>query len=223
MERINCAICEMEIDDDYGFVGDPGTYYEGKTLCERCYYDYEADASIVYGDEEYPRIISSTINETEGDFRVRWHSTDAWRGYYLVESERYVLANTSELLWGHHSEEMLKQFDKRIRELFDEHDIDYARAFARSSNVFFNNYDIFVKREQRLLADLLIAKAKLEVDYANPKWYTGIIFDEKSLEKLIELFPERKIQTDDDAAKLIKHLGNNCIEEIQKRIAAEVA
>jgi hypothetical protein len=61
---------------------------------------------------------------------------------------------------------MLKNFDDRIRELFDEHDIHYARAFARSSNVFYNNYDLYVKKEQEFLGRLLVAKAKAEVDRA---------------------------------------------------------
>lgn len=55
--------------------------------------------------------------------------------------------NTAELLAWHESEKMLKDFDERIRELFDEHDIDYARVFARSSNVFYSNYDLYVKKK----------------------------------------------------------------------------
>lgn len=89
--------------------------------------------------------------------------------------------NTAELLSYHESEEMLKSFDERIRELFDEHGIDYARVFARSSNVFYNNYDLFVKREQEFLGKLLVAKAKAEVDYHNPKWYRNIVFDKDTL------------------------------------------
>jgi len=54
-------------------------------------------------------------------------------------------------------EDMLKNFDERIRELFDEHDIDYARVFARSSNVFYNNYDLYVKKDQELLGSLLVS------------------------------------------------------------------
>jgi len=58
------------------------------------------------------------------------------------------------------SEKMLKNFDERIRELFDEHDIDYARVFARSSNVFYQNYDLYVKKGQEFIGRLLVAKAK---------------------------------------------------------------
>jgi len=118
---------------------------------------------------------------------------------------------------------MVKEFDERIRELFDEHDIEYARVFARSSNVFFQNYDLYVKRDQALLAGLLTAKVKQEVDYDNPKWYRNIVFDETSLKKLNELFPEREIKTDHDAVKLVEELGDNALNELQKRMKEKEA
>jgi len=64
---------------------------------------------------------------------------------------------------------MLKEFDERIRELFDNAGIECARVFARSSNVFYQNYDLYVKKDQELVGRLLVAKAKAEVDYNNPK------------------------------------------------------
>lgn len=105
----------------------------------------------------------------------------------------------------------------RVREVFDEHEIQYARVFARSSNVFYQNYDLYVKRDQALLAGLLVAKAKQEVDYNNPKWYRNIVFDESSLKRLTELFPEREIKTDYDAVKLLEELGDDALTELQKR------
>jgi hypothetical protein len=73
-----------------------------------------------------------------------------------------------------------------------------------------------VKKEQALIASLLVEKAKTEVDYDNPKWYKNIIFDEEALNKLAELFPERQIKTDYDAARLIEELGDDAINELQK-------
>lgn len=116
---------------------------------------------------------------------------------------------------------MLKDFDEMIRELFDEHDIDYARVFARSSNVFYQNYDLYVKKEQALLGNLLVAKAKAEVDYNNPKWYRNIVFDADALNKLAELFPERRIRTDYDAVKLIKELGESALVDLQARLKSK--
>jgi hypothetical protein len=113
---------------------------------------------------------------------------------------------------------MLKEFDERIRELFDEHKIDYARVFARSSNIFYQNYDLYVKKDQALIIHLLVPKAKQEVDYENPKWYRNIVFDETALKTLAELFPERKIKTEYDAVKLVEELEDNALNELQKRM-----
>lgn len=200
------------------YFGDKGTFYENKTLCETCYYEDEPAATVFFRRDEQPYVISGTRNETEGDFSVQWRSTDPWRGYYETKSEKYSMVNTAELLAWHESEKMLKDFDDRIRELFDKHEIDYARVFARSSNVFYQNYDLYVKREQEFLGRLLAARAKGEVDFNNPKWYRNIVFDEEALKKLTELFPERQIRTDYDATKLIKELGENALTELQIRL-----
>jgi hypothetical protein len=184
---VKCSICNTKVKDSY--VGDIGTLYEGKPLCETCYYEDEPAATVFYSRDRQPYVISCTRNETDGDFKVQWHSTDPWRGYYEVKSEKYALVNSAELLAWHQSERMLKKFDDRIKELFDEQGIEYVRVFARTSNVFYSNYKLFVDKSQEFLARILVAKAKLEVDYQNPKWYRNIVFDELTLNKLAELFP----------------------------------
>jgi len=216
-------MCNERIKRSETYFGDEGTFYEGKPLCESCYYEDEPCATVVYGNDEQPYIISETRNETEGDFKVRWHSTDPWRGYYETESDEYALVNTAELLAWHESENMLKEFDEHIRELFEGHRIDYARVFARSSNVFYQNYGLFVKKDHTFLARLLVAKAKSEVDYDNPKWYKNIVFDEAALNKLAELFPERHIKTDCNAVKLLDDLGDNALRELEERMKKKEA
>jgi hypothetical protein len=215
---MKCTCCGQRIKKNDAYIGDKGTYYEGKPLCEICYLEDEPCAIVYYKNDDQPYVISHTRNETEGDFTVEWRSIDPWRGYYETKSEKYALVNTAELLAYHESERMLREFDKKVRELFDKHNIDYARVFARSSNIFCQNYDLYVKKEQALIASLLVEKAKVEVDYNNPKWYKNIIFDEEALNKLAELFPERQIKTDYDAAKLIEELGDDAINELQKRL-----
>jgi hypothetical protein len=215
---VKCSACEERIRKTEAYLGDKGTFYEGKPLCESCYYEDAPCATVLYKNDDQPYVISHTRDETEGDFSVSWRSTDPWRGYYETKSEKYSLVNTAELLAYHESEEMLKNFDDGIRELFDEHSIDYARVFARSSNVFYNSYDLYVKKEQELAGRLLVAKAKAEVDYDNPKWYRNIVFDEDSLSKLSQLFPERQIKTDYDATRLIEELGDNALKVLQNRL-----
>jgi hypothetical protein len=219
---MRCSSCGRRIGKSEAYVGDEETFYEGKPLCETCYFEDEPCATVFYSKDKTPYIISETRNETEGDFKVKWVSTDPWRGYYETKSENYSLVNTAELLAYHESEKMLKQFDERIRELFDEHDIDYARVFARSSNVFYQNYDLYVKKEQEFLGRLLVEKTKAEVDYSNPKWYRDIVFDEEALNKLAELFPERQIKTDYDATELLEELGDEALTELQSRLKKEV-
>jgi len=218
---MKCSSCEEKIKKAEAYYGDRGTFYENKPLCDSCYYEDEPCATVFYKRDDQPYVISHTKDETEGDFSVGWHSTDPWRGYYETKSDKYALVNTAELLSYHESEEMLKNFDERIRELFDEHDIDYARVFARSSNVFYNNYDLYVKKEQEFLGRLLVAKAKGEVDYNNPKWYRNIVFDEDALDKLSQLFPERQIKTDYDATRLLEELGSNALTELVDRMKYE--
>jgi hypothetical protein len=200
------------------YFGDKGTFYENKPLCETCYYEDEPCATVFYGKDDQPYFISRTRNETDDDFRVGWRSTDAWRGYYKTESDKYSPVNTAEVLAYHESEKMLKSFHERVKELFDEHNIDYASIFSRSSNVFCQNYDLYVKKGQEVFACLLIADAKAEVDYNNQKWQRNIVFDEDALNKLAELFPEREIKTDYDAMRLIEELGDNALAVLQTRL-----
>ena len=215
---MKCFICGKKLNREEVYYGDVGTYYEGKPLCELCYFEDEPIAVVYYGKEEKPYIISETRNETNGDFSVSWRQIDPWRGYYETKSAKYALVNTAELLAYHQSEEMLKKFDEKIRKLFDECGIDYARVFARSSNVFYQNYDLYVKKDQELLARILVQRVKQEVDYDNPKWYRNIVFDERALKLLAELFPKRNIKTDYDALELIEQFKDEFTQEIQKRI-----
>ena len=68
---------------------------------------------------------------------------------------------------------------------------------------------------------MLIAKVKNEVDYDNPKWYRNVIFDDKVLKMLFELFPEREIKTDYDAFKLVNEFDENFLAELHNRMKGE--
>jgi len=90
------------------------------------------------------------------------------------------------------------------------------QGFSQEAQTFFcQNYDLYVRKDQELLGKLLIAKAKGEVDYNNPKWYRNVVFDDSSLKRLADLFPERKIETDYGAVKLIEELGDKPLTELQ--------
>src|SRR4030042_625342 len=98
-----CACCGEVIMCEAGecpYCGDEGTIYEGKPVCDICYDDDEPDATIYFGDSDEPQIIGSCRNETEGQFRGKWHSTDPWRGYFVLESEDYVQIFDDAILSG---------------------------------------------------------------------------------------------------------------------------
>jgi hypothetical protein len=218
---VKCESCGSRVRRSEAYHGDAGTLYEDKALCETCYSEDEPCATVLYRNGETPCAISGTRNETVGDFGVSWHSTDPWRGYYQTKSDKYALVNTAELLAYHESEAMLADFDSRIRRKFDEHDIDYARVFARSSNVFCQNYDLYVRKESYLPALLLVQQAKRECGYDNPKHYQNIVFDDEALGTLDKLFPEEGIRTDYDAMKVVEKYGDEMVSELKKRLNKE--
>lgn len=74
---MECEICDGEIQEENACLGEPGTMYEGKPVCETCYDEDERCAVVYYGADDSPHGISGTRNETDGDFRVGWHSIDA--------------------------------------------------------------------------------------------------------------------------------------------------
>jgi len=167
---VKCACCEEEVEGEV-YLGDEGTYYEGKPLCEVCYYEDEPCATVIYGDDEYPHVISYTRNETDGDFRVRWVSTDPWRGYYEAESDVYERLHDDCILAYSRDAEELKNFDEKIRELLDKLGIRYARVFTRSSNIFSTGYDLYVHREDLKGENgvlLAVALNILKIRYRDP-------------------------------------------------------
>jgi len=214
---MKCYNCENKIEGDV-YTGDIGTPLEGRSLCEECYENGDPCAVVFYNQDDAPHRISTSMNETDGEFRVKWRSTDPWRGFYKAYSDNYTPLNSAQILNGHPSQEMLAEFDERTKELFDENGIDNARAFSRSSNPNVHHFDIYARNDQVPIAEQLVNEAKKDVDYDNPKWYRNILFDESTLNILSRLFPERKIQTDFDAASLVDEYGPEIMDEVRKRV-----
>ncbi len=224
-EDLLCAVCGQAIlldSVDRPYHGDPGTSYEGQPVCETCYDEdlCEPSATIYYGvDSDEPCLIGACRNETEGNFKVRWHRTDAWRGYYELESEVYTQVFTDAILSGHESEQMLKKLYDIVLERFDEEGIDFARAFTRSSNVFMTCLEIWVRKDlvQLMRAHLILAQAMKEVDYDNDLYKTGILFPRESLEQLKRLLGDRyQVNTDSDIADLVNSKFEDLIREIMQ-------
>lgn len=125
----------------------------------------EAEATVFYsnggenGDPEYPCEISRYKDDSNGDFTVTWHSTDAWRGYYEVKAAKdsnWVLVHDDVILSMSEDEADLKRFDDFLRAFMDGTGVEYVRVFTRSSNVFSNGYDLFVEKKSSEAIERLI-------------------------------------------------------------------
>lgn len=167
-QKQKCVNCEEEKNAEEMTIGGKGTEYAGKPVCDSCFYDAEAEpeAQVFYGTSKEPNYITPFENQTDGDFKVRWHPTDAWRGYYDVSSSKYTNLNSDAILSYDESEVKLNKFDDKVQELFKKNKIDYARVFTRTSNLFSTGYDLYVKKGQVDKAKKLVDKAKGEVGYS---------------------------------------------------------
>lgn len=124
----------------------------------------EPCATVIYGDDETDvRTIGNYHDDTEGDFTVKWVSTDAWRGYFEVESTEFARVHTDCILSHSADAVELKFFDDAVRRFCDERNIDYARVFTRTSNVFSGGYDFFVRKKHlRNIEELMPLVAELQ-------------------------------------------------------------
>ena len=214
-----CSLCGKHIEDDVVY-GDSFTFYEGKPLCSKCYYEDEPAATIYYGRSEEPCRISQTRNETDGEFWVEWSSSDLWRGRYVVKSNEYRKVFSDSILAYHESETMLKELNDMVVSSFEEMNLDYARSFARTSNVFCTDFDIWTKNDliQFIRGLITVESVKGTVDYYNPLYSTGIIFDREIMKTINEYFKGEKFLRSD--AELLKLLQNNknLFQEIIKKL-----
>ncbi len=218
-KRIACASCGKPIIKNEFYCGDEATYYEKKPLCEACFYEDEPVATLYRGQNKDPYHISQTRNDTNGKFRALWHSTDPWRGRYQLSSESYAMVFSDAILSYHESEAMLKELNDKAMERLSQAEIDYYRAFLRTSNLFCADYDIWIKKDltQILASHLILEKIKTEVNYDDPLYSTGIIFDRDDLKKLQSLLGSKyQIERDSDVMKLAQEKGNDLVEEIKK-------
>lgn len=107
----------------------------------------EPEATVFYDDSDEPHVISEYTDDTEGDFDVKWHSSDAWRGWYEVSSKRWKNIHTDTALSYSEDESELKTFDEKLQSELKNKSIPFARVFSRTSNVFSTSYDFFVKKD----------------------------------------------------------------------------
>jgi hypothetical protein len=221
-DTARCVLCEDQLPDrDRVYYADLGTEYEGKPVCEICYYEADPAATLYYGDDQTPHLLTAVRNDTEGEFRIGWCSTDPWRGYYELHSSDYSQVFSDAILAWHESEAMLKELHDRLRDKFGEAHVPYVRAFLRTSNVFSTGLDFWVGNEplHLLSAYGIVQKAKQEVGYHDPVYSTGILIPRETLTQLQQLLPSKyAIATDADLLRLVEHQGEELLEELRRRL-----
>ena len=153
-----CVGCDEEIKDGEGMRG-----LEGEPVCETCYYESEPCATVYYSrNDDEPHYITDYRDDTEGDFTVKYHRTDGWRGYYEVESENWVNVHEDCILAYSTDAAELQTFQDALMEQMDGVGIEYARVFSRTSNVFSSGFDFFVRKQDaekaKAIAGLLALK-----------------------------------------------------------------
>lgn len=131
--------------------------------------DYdEAGATVYYGDSDEPHTIGTYHDFTDGDFDVKWKSTDAWRGYYdVVPSKGWKALHSDVILAYSEDAENLEKMDKELQDEMNERGIKYARVFTRTSNVFSSGLDTFV--EAGHVKEVEGLAKKLAKKYRNPE------------------------------------------------------
>lgn len=126
-------------------------------------------ATVIYSDDDTPQTIGHYHDYTDGEFRVEWKSTDAWRGYNEVYSDNWKKVHSDNILSMSADAEELKKFDDALQDMLKKQDIRFARVFTTSSNVFSQGYDFFVEKGRAGQA-VLLAKL-LAVKFRDPERY----------------------------------------------------
>jgi hypothetical protein len=116
------------------------------------------------------------------DFETGWVKTDAWRGYYNIKAnpKKWVEINDDNILAYSEDAKNLKRFDEDVTAILDNIGVEWARAIARSSNVFSSGYTLFAyvpdlidvgvknpKKIETLLKDIV----ELKLEFRDPVSY----------------------------------------------------
>lgn len=125
--------------------------YDGEMICRRCEEDdlREPMATVKHSEFSRPLRIGHYRNETEleleNGFEAEWVSTSAWRGYVKVSAEGdWKLVESKNVLTAWNDRDV-KKLDEKLTDLADQYDVEWARVMSRTSNVFSNNFDFFVR------------------------------------------------------------------------------
>lgn len=139
-KKTKCVSCDQEFNEEEVCHAD-----NGDPVCETCYNEADAIATAFKnGNEKDPEQITEYHNDTI--FKIGYHKSDAWRGYYeVVSSPGYTNVHDDNILSYSEDSMDLQEFDKKVKEFCASHGIEFYVVICLSSNVFSSGYDLFVE------------------------------------------------------------------------------
>jgi hypothetical protein len=152
-----CVSCGGALELQSGYCNENGEGY----VCESCMeYDRSEHVTTVrFSDRDDPLdvcTIGMYHNDTEGEFKVVWHRTDAWRGYSsIVPSKHWKELHSDAILSMSEDEQNLADFDKALRAQLNKMGIRWARVISPTSNIFCCGYDFYVEAKHFKKAEAL--------------------------------------------------------------------
>jgi hypothetical protein len=140
MTELKCVSCDEQLkDNDDHYVTE-----DGRKVCSSCYEQADPIATVVYGDGRPDDRVTEYENET--DFKIGYHHSDGWRGYYeVVESDGWTNVHDDCILGGSDDAQDLADFTDKLERFCNDKEIGYAKVYCRTSNVFSSGMDFFVE------------------------------------------------------------------------------
>lgn len=206
-KKIRCECCEEQfIREELNRTDDLSL------ICDNCLDQAEPIATIIDQDNNR-EIITDYRNPTE--FKVKWVSTDAWRGYYETETPKgWTKIHDDNILAMSEDEKELKKFDDLLTEYLKTKNIQFVKVFCRSSNVFSTGYEVFVKTTDKTTLELIKKVSELKELFRN---------EDRYLRTALTGANEPENKTDDLLIKCFRKLEKGeTLEDIKSEIEDQI-
>ena len=171
MKKVKCLVCDQVLNcREEGYLVEIGSH-KGKLVCDDCWFDDLAEpiATVILAKdgERYTGKVGNYGFEAEdycgigsgSDFyrlvseyadSVKWHASDAWRGYYEGKLDG-LWTKVLDSWFGtidafFHEDDLLDRFHQRWEQGEETPPFDVFVAFPRTSNVCSCGIDVYVPK-----------------------------------------------------------------------------
>tara|TARA_Y100000034_G_scaffold64814_1_gene78450 strand:- start:134 stop:667 length:534 start_codon:yes stop_codon:yes gene_type:complete len=159
MTETKCISCEEIIDIESGCSADRGEH-KGEPLCENCYCDDMGEPIVTASRGKDKQTYYCGNYTSDADYEdnaiaeyfdsVKWHSCDAWRGYYKGEAPagyEQMVDSWFGSVDGYFPDDIVGRFHEAY-ESGELDGIEYFAAFPRTSNVFSSGIEVYIHNQQ---------------------------------------------------------------------------